>query len=150
MTFIRFAALCLMACLFVLPSRDVEARAKSYPLICRGGGGMEGRFSVWDVTVNFVGAKQSAGVRTPQPGECAWLDRGFLPGEPQKFFWKAGHTMTMMVFFKKKDVTKVQASSSNFNYLSDAILNGKVFQVHAYRGQCPGRKCHLLTVTKVN
>ena len=111
---------------------------------------MKGRFSVWDVKVNFVGAKQSAGARPPRPGECAWLDRGFLPGEPQEFFWKAGHTMTMMVFFDKEGVTKVHASSSNFNYLSNAILNGKIFQVHAYRGQCPGPKCNILTVTKVN
>lgn len=73
------------------------------------------------------------------PGNVPGWIWGFLPGEPQEFFWKAGHTMTMMVFFEPEGVTKINASSPNFNYLSDAILTGKVFQVHAYRGQCPAK-----------
>ena len=64
--------------LFILQNDEVEARAKSYPLMCKGGGAMKTRFDVWGVKVEFLGAKQSVGARTLQPGECAWLDRGFL------------------------------------------------------------------------
>ncbi len=150
MKILTVLVLFLFASLLLPPPEHVEARAKSYPLMCKGGGAMKVMFSVWYVKVEFVGAKQSAGVRTLQPGECAWLDRGFLPGEPQVFFWKAGHNMDMMIFFENEGVHKINASSMNFNYLSDAILNKKVFQVHAYRGKCPGSKCNRLTVTKVN
>ncbi|MGD9850893.1 MAG: hypothetical protein AB7T38_06485 [Nitrospirales bacterium] len=150
MKIVTVLVLLLFASLLLPPPEHVDARAKSYPLVCRGGGAMKARFDSWGVHVEFFGGKQSGGARTLQPGECAWLDRGFLPGEPQAFFWGAGHTMTMMVFFENEGVTKIHASSAKFRYLSDAILNRKVFQVHAYRGECPGPKCNILTVTEVN
>ena len=111
---------------------------------------MKGIFSVWDVKVDFIGAKHGAGTHPPQPGECAWLDRGFRPGEPRKFRWAAKRKMLLQAFFDSQDVTKIHSSSQKFNYLAKGILNGEVFQVHAYRGKCPGQKCNVLTVTKVN
>jgi len=90
MNIIPILGLCFLSFLFVFPSEEVEARAKDYPLMCKGGGAMKARFDSWGVHVEFVGGKQSAGARTLQPGECAWLDRGFLPGEPQAFFWGGG------------------------------------------------------------
>ena len=142
--------LCLATIALVLSSDYAQAEPKSYPLMCRGGGVMKGIFSVWDIKVDFIGAKQGAAVRLPQPGECAWLDRGFRSGEPQKFRWAAKRKMLLQAFFESQDVKKILSSSQNFNYLAKGILNGEVFQVHAYRGQCPGKKCNILTVTKVN
>lgn len=112
---------------------------------------MKAKITSWNVTVNFVGAKQGAGVRPPQSGECAWLDRGWRPGEPQEFVWKLGDKMSdMIIYFEPQGVTMVHTESIKFNILSDALLQKNVFQVHAYRGQCPGPKCNVLTVTDVN
>jgi hypothetical protein len=151
MKIISLLAFCLFSLVFILQGDDLQARAKSYPLMCRGGGAMKAKITSWNVTVNFVGAKQGAGVRPPQPGECAWLDRGWRPGEPQEFVWKLGDKMSdMIMYLEPQGVTMVHTESLKFNVLSDALLQKNVFQVHAYRGQCPGPKCHVLTVTDVN
>lgn len=68
----------------------------SYPLVCRGRANMNvfvsrgytsatpGSRYGWAVTVSFDGASRSAVISPPGPGECAWLDRGFRPGEPKQ------------------------------------------------------------------
>ncbi len=150
MNVIKLLLLCLVSFLFIFPADDAQARAKSYPLMCRGGGAMKGHFTTISVSLHFVGAKQSAGVRSPRAGECAWLDRGFLPGEPQKFYFLIRRGKPLMVEFGPQGVTNVKSDSSKIEYLVNNILKGQVFQVHAYRGQCPGDKCNVLTVTKVN
>ncbi len=150
MNVIKLMLLCLFSFLLFLPADDAQARAKSYPLMCRGGGAMKGKFTTIHVSLHFVGAKQGAGVRLPQSGECAWLDRGFLPGEPQKLVFMLDKGKPLIVEFGPQGVTNVGSASSKLEYLVNNILKGQVFQVHAYRGQCPGNKCNVLTVTKVN
>jgi len=149
MNFIRLLALCVVSFLFVLPSEEADSRAKSYPLMCRGGSAMNGSISHSRIYVRFLGAKQGVSVRPPQPGECAWLDRGFLPGEPQVFIWYPSDTIGLSIDFGNNEVNKISAGNAKFNYVANGILKGTTFQVHAYRGQCPGPKCDGLWVTGV-
>jgi hypothetical protein len=54
----------------------------SYLLTCVGGGQMTGRLDMAGAVVDFAPAAQGAAAAAPNPGECAWHDRGFRPGEP--------------------------------------------------------------------
>lgn len=117
---------------------------------------MKGLFGTWKAnkgffSLYFVGAKQGSDVRPPQAGECAWLDRGFLPGEPQELRWDNDDMGSIMQFqFGPQGITMSGASNGKFLRLVNSVLKGQVFQVQAYRGQCPGDKCNVLTVTKVD
>ena len=69
---------------------DVNAQ-QSFPLICRGGGGMKTRAHAGNAqhTFNILGlfftkANRSAGSRGRNltPGQCSWVDRGMRANEP--------------------------------------------------------------------
>ncbi len=141
--------LCLLVSGWMFGSEDAHARAKSYPLICRGGEAMKGHFSAVDFSFRFTGAKQSVGSRPPRAGECAWLDRGFRPGEPQEAVWTLGKKVLLRVDFDGPEIKRITSGNRRYDYLARSILNGTVFQIFAYRGKCPGLKCHYLTITKV-
>ncbi len=141
--------LCLFLSIWFFLPGEVQAKAKSYPLICRGGEAMKGSFSDVAIKFTFIGAKQSVGSRPPRAGECAWLDRGFRPGEPEDAVWNPGKPRGLRVDFEGSKMKRISTGNRRYNYLANSILNGTVFQIFAYRGKCPGLKCHYLTVTKV-
>jgi hypothetical protein len=95
------------------PGANTPAQTPSYPLSCRGGGTMVAS-ATGDgfVRITFAPAGQASTVAAPRPGECAWSDRGFRPGEPQ-----------MMVY---------ALSAKNSEALLQAAKSGGTFQVHAY------------------
>ncbi len=136
--------------LLIPPPEHVDARARSYPLVCRGGDAMQGHLMEHSMQLRFVGAKQGADARAPQPGECAWLDRGFIPGEPQVFVWDPGGRKHLRVEFDARFITKIITGNPKYNFLANSIIQGDLFQVYAYRGQCPGTRCNFLTVTGVS
>lgn len=73
-----------------------EAAPPSYPLTCRGGPAMRimvnhdvNSAGIPGATAMFLYFKPAAGAGSaapPGPGECAWADRAFRPGEP-KVLW---------------------------------------------------------------
>jgi hypothetical protein len=76
----------LRTALFVAVSLgSVAAAAASTPpgiLSCQGGGGMRMTIATQDgVFIAFTPAAQPANAAPPGPGECAWADRPFAPGE---------------------------------------------------------------------
>ena len=146
---VLIATLCGLLSMWFLVPDEVQARAKSYPLLCRGGEAMRGHFSPVDFSFTFIGAKHSAGSRPPRAGECTWLDRGFRPGEPQEAIWTLGKKVLLRIDFDGSKMKRISTGNRRYNYLANSILNGTVFQIFAYRGKCPGLKCNYLTVTKV-
>lgn len=58
-----------------------------YSLVCRGGEPMELRVHRNLIAVWFKTAATGAEAASPAPGHCAWLDRGFRPGEPSVLLW---------------------------------------------------------------
>lgn len=145
----RVVTLCLFVSVWFMLPGEVQARAKSYPLVCRGGETMKGHFTERVISFKFIGAQQSVGSRPPRAGECAWLDRGFRSGEPQEAVWTLGKGVLLRVDFNGRKITRVSTPHRRYKYLANSILNGTVFQIFAYRGKCPGLKCNFLTVTKV-
>lgn len=123
-----------------------EADPPSYPLVCRGGGGMTMHLrSLIEVSsdklytqavIYFDPSPQPANTTPPRAGQCAWLDRGFRPGEPRtirirqptsfEVGLRADGTWGGVVFDSRRSDT----SAASLRDLSNAFRNGEPFQVH--------------------
>ncbi|ANV85095.1 hypothetical protein AWQ21_12335 [Picosynechococcus sp. PCC 7003] len=79
----QITAFCSVASLVTIPLVIAPAQAQqSYPLVCRGGGGLSiVNTGNNNVRINFRAAAGSA-PQGLQPGECSWQDRAFRSGEP--------------------------------------------------------------------
>lgn len=72
----------MLAAAVILPGSNAFAQ-ESFPMVCRGGGGMRAEiFANGAMRIFFTPAAQAANIAPPQPGQCIWLDRTFRPGEP--------------------------------------------------------------------
>lgn len=85
---------------------------QSYPLVCRGGGGMNASVTAGAVRVNFTPGTAAASSTPPAPGQCTWLDRGFRPGEPANL--------------------RLSGNMAGVRYLIDGVLGGGSFYAHVY------------------
>lgn len=95
-----------------LPPQEPSAPA-GYAITCTGGGNMTAQASSDGfLRILFDAAAQGSAAAAPQPGQCAWADRGFRPGEPQ-----------MLVY---------GVSATGADLLALAANQGIPFQVHAY------------------
>jgi hypothetical protein len=97
----------------------------TFPLVCRGGGAMQFRFSHAEstITVTFkAGTKPAA--QGLVPGECSWRDRGFRPGE-RPFI--CHRDISQFEIFWGDNPTRVIAQSKQaFWYLGD-LRNSEAF-----------------------
>lgn len=85
----------------------------SYPLMCRGGGGMSANVTAaGTIRLQFQPGAAAASATPPGPGVCTWLDRGFRPGEPA--------------------VLALDGDPSGLRYLVDGMLGGGTFYAHVY------------------
>ncbi len=135
----------------VLGAVTAAARAgtpPSYPLMCRGGGDMWLAISDNRVHIEFRGARRGANVAPPGPGECAWLDRGFRPGEANYGGLSPGRSILVLRDYGLRDLlsvrirrgrVEVQAPpGSPLGRLIEAVRAGRVFNLHAYRHERSG------------
>jgi hypothetical protein len=106
----------------------------SYPLICRGGLGMTASagYSLNDLAVEqiFLSFRKGLVARTPGPGECVWLDRGFRGSEPSQLWYSAPDNLTQTYAITSSGIT---ASQGPLTYLIRAVALSQTFYVHAYR-----------------
>ena len=106
----------------------------SYPLICRGGPGMSASegYSLNELAVEqiFVSFRKGLVARTPGPGECVWLDRGFRESEPSQLWYSAPDNLTQTYAITSRGIT---ASQGPLTYLIRAVALSQTFYVHAYR-----------------
>ncbi len=153
MRFIIICSLCALSLLLGPQLPEVDAARKSYPLVCRGGGSMTGNFWPKGIEFHFVGGSQGGSIRTPQPGQCTWLDRGFRTGEPRKIVWHSRDLKGLMVSFNSQGkITRLSIKGkhgSQYQYLFNSIKNGRVFHLHAYQATCRGKKCPFLSTTRI-
>ena len=85
----------------------------SYPVICKAGGDMKAEARAGaNVRLHFTGGSDAAGNVPPSPGHCAWLDRGFRPGEPT--------------------VIAVAGNPAFATYLVESLMRGDTFYAHVY------------------
>jgi hypothetical protein len=109
----------------------------SYVMTCRGGGDMKAvagqRVSQNETfaEITFRRAAQGAGVQAPQPGECAWIDRGVAAGEPNVIYYvDQGVAWTQTVC--QHGACWVNTPSQGITTLMKAVSTGQSFQVHVY------------------
>jgi hypothetical protein len=94
------------------PPPPPSAASASFTVSCQGGGSMAGAAgSDGFIRIQFAPAAQGSGAAAPLPGQCAWSDRAFRPGEPLMLVYPAG--------------------SPNATALLQASRSGR-FDVHAY------------------
>ena len=93
----------------------VPAASPGYLIACSGGRGMTAA-STNDgfVRIRFGGTLGGLNMGYPEPGKCAWADRGFRPGEP-----------LMLAYQRQPGDDKIVKD------LLRAAKNGGQFQVHA-------------------
>lgn len=99
---------------FVAWTAPVPAQAQtSYPLVCRGGGGMSATLTAaGSIRLHFQPGTAAASATPPGAGACTWLDRGFRSGEPA--------------------VLRLEGDPGGVRYLIDGMLGGGSFYAHAY------------------
>jgi hypothetical protein len=136
-----FGSLLFLTLVVVQNSHDASAQSTSYPLMCRSGGSMRVSLLPDGVDITFTGGTQAAGTRPPQPGECTWLDRGFVPNEPRRIRWTNPQLNSLSVTFRVDgttrtitEVTIAGNASPQYAYLNAKIRTGEVFQFHANCG----------------
>ncbi len=134
--------------LAVLMAAASSPAQQAYPLVCRGGGDMRleilyqayepaisGRFS--GILIRFRGADAGAATRQPLRGECAWLDRGFRPGEvgdrPLRFPLGPGIERVVVTDRGIELRFRADASGERLRALVEAVQRGRIFYLHAYR-----------------
>ena len=160
---LRLPALSLVLVIAVagLSPVSVEAAPRSYPVICRGGGGMKlfirgvNTGHAPGVVLHFRGARRGASRQPPGPGECAWLDRGFRPGELSSKGTGEVYILGLDAGFHGLHGIMVSSGGFQLQYRQDAsgrsTMNlveagrrGGTFQLYMYRFQGPKyRATHL-------
>jgi hypothetical protein len=86
---------------------------QGYPMVCRGGGGMNAEIFGGVIIVHFEPTDVGVGVAPPGPGQCGWLDRGYRPGEPATL--------------------KYSGDPEGVHYLVDGVVGGGNFYVHVHK-----------------
>ncbi len=147
---IRRVALSAFACvaaavLFAPPGGAAEP--ETYPLVCRGGGGMtlvvrdEGEGPQF--IARFARAPRGASAAPPSAGECAWQDRPVSSDEPDRLFFlfygarfetifSGGNAhLTFSVRRTGDEAARTQVQWAH--RMQSAILGGEVFRVMARR-----------------
>lgn len=123
-----------------------EAGPPSYPLVCRGGGGMTMHLSsgittdtekvVTKAIIYFEPSAAAASSAPPRAGQCAWLDRGFGAGEPRALsmiFWDVGMEIGLRANGTWGDVVPASRNAQRASQLRDlvqAFRTGEAFQMH--------------------
>jgi len=130
----------VLVALAVLGSSATAGAAgpQSYPMVCRGGGGMRvewygaravtGRSTTPQVALQFAHAAAAASERQPGPGQCAWLDRPLNAKEASRMVIDGEAVYFQLQAGGRADVSFIP---SEVNQVVRAALGGSVFYVHA-------------------
>jgi hypothetical protein len=107
-------SLALVGSLQVVMPFTLDASAiaqESFPMVCRGGGGMRAEIQAnGTMRMFFTPAAQAANIAPPGPGQCIWLDRSFRPGEPAVLLTNFGAARVLV----------------------DSMVSGGPFNVHVF------------------
>jgi hypothetical protein len=134
---LRIAAICLLAFLVVQP-----LAAKSYPMVCKGGGEMVVRFShVKDsggfhstsVAIEFKKSRAAASGSEPAPGHCAWVDRPISAEEPSMLAYAPGAGKDFYFDFKADSWQLTKTEDAGLEQILNALRRGGKFYVRCHR-----------------
>lgn len=122
------------AILLAVVSASSARGETSYPLICRGGPGMNAE--VWHYTSNGapgvytnISFRRGQTASNPGPGECVWIDRGFRASEPASLFYNVLSNQSQIFTVLPGGVT---FGMGPLRYLLNAVNRQTRFYVHGY------------------
>ena len=136
---LRLLTVCLV---FVTGVQISLAAQKSYPMVCRGGGDMEARFSHvksrggfhnTSLSVTFKKSPAAASSTEPAPGHCAWLDRPITGEEPSSFAYSPGSSMDFSFVFDADGWTLRDTEDEGLKHILDKMRRGEVFYLRCHR-----------------
>ena len=112
------------------------AGKKSYPIVCRGGGGMHAVIGVYRkgksrIIFDYKKASHGASHKKPGPGECAFLDRPISNNEPRllHYFYKR-HALVNTVTVRHKNFSVSYNKNRPEQKILDALHSGGLFYMH--------------------
>jgi hypothetical protein len=121
----------------------IAAGTPSYPMVCRGGGGITVNIThqMRRLTIRFRSARVGAATRQPGPGECAWLDRPLRSNEPRLLTYWANKNQLNITISSDRRLLGLSVDgdqrSRHWRELFQAVMNGRVFYVRAYNERNP-------------
>ncbi|WP_114011281.1 hypothetical protein [Cohaesibacter intestini] len=110
--------------------------ANDYVLMCNPGQQMQAvagqRVSTQEAfaTLTFRPASTGAAARAPRSGECAWSDRGFRPGEPNKLMFRDNGKWVQSLCSSRG--CTFRTNSRGIQTMMNAVKGGRPFVVRAY------------------
>jgi hypothetical protein len=120
----------------VVFSSQTAFAQQSYVLTCRGGGGMEQAVQQLrrkqELLVGFSASPVSATVRSPGPGQCAWVDRPLSENEPKALKLEARDASENMMVHCDSSGCSLFRADRDIMALHTAIKSGRIFHVRAY------------------
>jgi hypothetical protein len=134
---IGITAICLLICIIAQP-----AIAKSYPMVCKGGGEMvanfshvkaRGGFHSTSLAIEFKKSPAAASVREPAPGQCAWVDRPLSGEEPTSLAYSPGSGQDFFFELRKDGWRLEKSEDAGLEQLLKALRNGEKFYVRCHR-----------------
>jgi hypothetical protein len=130
------------ACLLVLALPSPAAGApKSYPMVCKGGGGMKAEFShvksgsfhSSSLLITIKKSPSAASDSEPAPGHCAWVDRPLRAEEPSRLAYSPGSGQDFGFSFEGDRWRPGRTEDERLEYLLRAILRPEKFYVRCHR-----------------
>lgn len=129
--------ICLLACFLAQPTI-----AKSYPMVCKGGGEMEANFShvksrgdfhSTSLSITFKKSPAAASVREPAPGHCAWVDRAISGEEPSSLAYSPGSGQDFYFEFKGSSWRLTRTEDAGLEQIMNAVRDGEKFYIRCHR-----------------
>ena len=131
-------------------------QARSYPMMCRGGGDMT--FHVYNRRINianmvtterqnmvlkiwFKKGDKAISDAPLSPGQCTWTDRGISSNEPGVLIIKFGKDLDVEEIMRadgillRYEYVGPERKREVVKHVIDSILHGENFQVQAYQQQ---------------
>jgi hypothetical protein len=131
------AAICLLACFLAQPTM-----AKSYPMVCKGGGEMvanfshvkaRGGFHSTSLSIDFKKSPAAASGREPAPGHCAWVDRAISAEEPSSLAYSPGSGQDFFFEFKGSSWRLTRTEDAGLEHIMKAMRSGEKFYIRCHR-----------------
>ncbi len=138
-------------------TENVEAQTQDWPLKCNLRGTSRLSLDNDGFTLSFTGATAGVAQREPAPGECAWRDRGWREGEPQRIVWNSGEPLLARVAVAPDNTVitislNQDARQDNRDAMAlvwDAWQGEEYIIVRVFRPKCGDTRCDYLEVTSI-
>ena len=135
-------ALVVAYALFAVLLTTTSIAATSYPMVCKGGGEMEAKFShvksrgdfhSTSLLITFKKSRTAASGTEPAPGHCAWIDRPISAEEPSSLAYGPGSGQDFYFEFKTDSWSLTRTEDAGLEQIMNAMRRGEKFYIRCHR-----------------